>query len=102
MHTEIPKDAPAFEPARSDYPLGGEKTGPIWRAAWRILRDAGKRYVSSDDALAQVQYAIPGANRETVRNILYAAVRAGVLETDKRPHGRYANMTHFRIKVSGR
>jgi hypothetical protein len=88
--------APAFDPDRGDYPLGGDKTGPIWTTLWSLLSDGN--LWSSVDLLRETCKALPDANRETVRNIAYGAVRAGILELVKRPRGRYAAMAHFRIK----
>lgn len=94
---EVPADAPAFDPDRSDYPLGGAKTGPIWRAAWSVLVDETE-HVSGADLVDDVIERVPDAHPETVRQILRRAVVAGILESEIRlAQGR--NRAHFRIKV---
>lgn len=95
---EIPADAPAFNPGRSDYPLGGAKVGPIWRAAWTYLR-MGPGYVVGSEIVEGVRLVIPDAHPETIRQILRRAVVAGILESEQRSGGKPARTrAHFRIK----
>lgn len=96
---EIPADAPAFDPGRSDYPLGGEKTGPIWRAAWWLMRDMGEH--SGAAVVEHIRREIPDAHPETVRLILRRAAVAGILESEIRQvQGKRGSrgMAHYRIK----
>ena len=94
------RDAPAFDPERNDYPLSGEKVGPIWRAAWRLLRDLGEHSIRN--VIEHVQSEIPDANPETVRQIMRRAVRAGVITsrigTGKDGRGTSRPMAFFRIE----
>lgn len=94
---DIPVDAPAFNPERSDYPLGGAKVGPIWRAAWAELRHNGRVSLSGADLVTRVQRMIPDAHPETIRLILRRAAVAGILESEIRLHAK-RNRAHYRIK----
>lgn len=94
---EIPTDAPAFDPGRSDYPLGGAKTGPIWRNAWAVLRDARGDALPGDTIVECVRLIVQDAHPETVRQILRRAAVAGILESEIRLHNK-RNRAHYRIK----
>ena len=103
MHTEIPRDAPSFgRGTRSDYPLSGEKTGPAWRALWALLRVSPDLWRLGSSLIDSVVADLPDANRETVRNLLYGAARAGILEREMREAAdlpdRRKRAAHFRIK----
>jgi hypothetical protein len=102
------KPAPAFDPskARSDYPLSGEKTGPAWRVAWRILhtqamQDTGSgRYLDAVEIVEEVSRET-NVNPGTIRNLLIAAEKAGILERVVRLSGG-RNRAHYRITKAHR
>lgn len=96
------KPAPPFDPdkTRSDYPLGGEKTGPAWRFAWEILYRDPTRYLDAVDIVSEVA-AVLKVNARTVRNLLMAAERAGILEKEIRLSG-HRNRAHYRIVAGHR
>lgn len=75
-------DAPDFLPG---YPSGGQQIGPAWAAMWRELAD-GDWHES---------YELAGTGAEagellpkTARNLLYGAVKAGLIEPDVRLNER--------------
>ena len=70
MKTEAPN-------IRGNYPLGGERIGPAWRALWAQLSETDwtdGTEVSREVALAD------GLAVETVINLLRTARREGLLE----------------------
>jgi len=77
-----PTDAPTLnDRPRSNYPLGGTKTGPAWRAAWNMLRKAhGKpdEFLPSSEIATYASESC-GASPDTVKNLLLSAYRFGVL-----------------------
>lgn len=99
MASKIPKDAPQLtDRPRSDYPLRGVKTGPAWRAAWALLRNAHPEFVAASVIAEQVTKQHPDISPDTVKNLLLSAHRYGVL--DKRYEMLNSrNQAHYRIKV---
>lgn len=82
----IPTEPPVLtDRPRSDYPLGGKKTGPAWRCAWELLRQAhaSTEYLPSSVVAARVteKCAANGVtvSVDTVKNLLLSAFRFGVL-----------------------
>jgi len=77
-----PADAPALnDRPRSNYPLGGTKTGPAWRYAWECLREAYTvpgEFVPSSEIASRVAERTD-ASPDTVKNLLLSAYRFGVL-----------------------
>lgn len=95
------KPAPPFDPdkSRSDYPLSGEQTGPAWRAAWSVLQ-AHAEYLPAKDIVEWV-HEETNVHPRTIRNLLIAAEKAGILEAVVRLHeGR--NWAHYRITKAHR
>lgn len=95
------KPAPSFAPerARSDYPLSGAKTGPAWRAIWVMLyQRKPDLYTDQADIVQDVHTltASTGVSPRTIRNLLIAAEKVGILEKiTKLSGGR--NRAHYRI-----
>lgn len=82
MKMTIPAEPPVLtDRSRSDYPLGGKKTGPAWRCAWSLLREAHDSgvYLPSSVVAARVTEKVPEVSTDTVKNLLLSAFRFGVL-----------------------
>lgn len=78
----IPTEPPVLtDRPRSDYPLGGKKTGPAWRCAWSLLRQAHEsgEHLPSSVVAAYVTERVPEVSADTVKNLLLSAFRFGVL-----------------------
>jgi hypothetical protein len=89
MNTEAPNIA-------GEYPLAGERIGPAWRAAWRMLDR--EQWINGGDVAAAVAPRC-GLQVETVKNLLSSARRAGLLEQRiQRAHGRSRASAHYRVK----
>lgn len=69
------------------YPSGGELIGPTWQAMWVALADREWHDVRE---LTEVGEAARGAATATVRNQLFAAAKAGLIE----PEARLDDETH--------
>lgn len=63
------------------YPSRGKTIGPAWRAMWRSLDD-GEWH--DGRALKLAGTLAGGCTEKTARNLLFAAARAGLLDTDAR------------------
>lgn len=100
----IVKDAPKFNPdkPRSDYPLSGGQTGPAWRTAWAMLQGQSdlNAWLPAKTIVEHVATET-GVAEGTIRNVLIAAARAGILERSVRLHER-RNWTHYRITKAHR
>lgn len=70
--------APNF---KGNYPLGGERIGPLWREMWEALADGAWR---SGGTLAGTCAPRHGLDAKTARGILRQAAKAGVLEQEYR------------------
>lgn len=68
---------------RGNYPLAGERIGPAWRRTWSALAD-GEWHKGNDVARAVREDLHP----ETIMTLLRQAVRAGLLEGEKRKGAR--------------
>jgi hypothetical protein len=77
-----PDDPPNFS---RNYPLGGERIGPAWRAAWRVLASSPRRWHTAG-ALAERMTAEQIEDR-TARTLLAAARSADVIEVRYRVTG---------------
>lgn len=98
--TNPPTNAPVLtDKPRSDYPLSGVKTGPAWRAAWDALRMAytdPDEYVAGSVLAGYVRERVPDVSEDTIKNLLIAAYKCGVLvRTYRLLNSR--NQAHYRI-----
>ncbi|HEU4753933.1 MAG TPA: hypothetical protein VFU47_12565 [Armatimonadota bacterium] len=95
-HTE----APAFDPERNDYPLGGAKTGPAWRTAWRVLQERPGDFLDAAEVVERMM-AESGLASFTAHHLLRQAARVGLLEQEIRyvPGTRgVRRRAHYRVK----
>lgn len=95
-------DAPALPRKRGDrhsknYPLGGIKTGPAWRAVWRALGDSPCPVWQ--EHLVQIGAAAGDANPATVRTMLARFRDAGIIRADKRLIGIRWQLVFWRPDV---
>lgn len=68
--------APDFNPG---YPSGGETIGPAWQAAWDLLGTC-QRPLDAGSIAAVVQAQVDQeVKADTVKNLLLAAARAGLV-----------------------
>jgi hypothetical protein len=72
-----PKSAEAPNIA-GNYPLGGEKIGPAWRAAWHFLATTHPRWMPKRDITAVMVRT--GIVEDTAESLLQQASRRRVLE----------------------
>ncbi len=59
-----------------EYPLAGERLGPAWRMTWRLLSHEWTPVGPLAARVAAASEVVPG----TVRTLLYAAAKAGMIE----------------------
>lgn len=79
-HEESPLPDPGNPPNfTATYPLGGEKIGPAWRAAWRALCDEPRSWHPVGDLVTAMRDAAQIID-PTARNLLRSARKAGLLE----------------------
>ena len=86
VEAQMIKDAPALPRKRGDrhsknYPLGGVKTGPAWRAVWQVLGAVNAPIWQ--EHLVQIGAAAGDANPATVRTMLARFRDAGIIRADK-------------------
>ena len=86
------EDAPNF--GTSNYPGGGEKIGPAWRAAWVQMFDRRWYYVRD---LEQIMCGETGIAPVTARNLLRQARTRGLLEVRYEMYGNRAQAEYRRV-----
>ncbi len=86
------REAPRLS-RKSDYPLSGVKTGPAWRAMWKLLEES-PGWVSSRKLRAAALAASPDMAEATANNLLYVAAGKGVI--GRRRQGRTIQLRAIR------
>lgn len=75
------------------YPLAGERIGPAWREAWRMLSD--KRWIEGKEIKEQVA-ARTDVIEGTVGVLLWKAEKVGILEKVTRKRDS-RNRVYYRV-----
>lgn len=70
------------DPDGYHYPNDGERIGPAWRTAWRLLGDCPSL---SEATLVDVMCSAGGIAPRTAHNLLRAAIKHGALAEDRFP-----------------
>lgn len=83
-------DAPNFS---RNYPLGGERIGPAWRAMWRTLPEGGWVEGASFSHLLAGQ---TGLAPKTIAGLLWKAEKVGIL-TKKIVGAGNGRRVHYRV-----
>lgn len=88
-------DAPNFE---KNYPLGGDRIGPVWLDLWGRLSLA--EWLSGPDIAHEIAKTRGTVQPATVKQLLWRAEQVGILESRSvlRP-GRRARSNEYRVSA---